>query len=215
MSDCRPFRSRFLRLLLVTATMLTVGSTLFAERKNSKSKPTMNWIWVPVHDASDVPQGAAGFFRKSFDISYPTSAILEIAADDVFEVTLNSQRVGRGDEWRHFTRFDVTPLLKEGHNALAVKVVNQSGGTAGLVAKLELGDGRTFVTDKSWKCSSLSSARWRLPNFAEQNWRAANELGKWGSTEPWIVTPLPSARRMPPNSAITKTHSSPTRVLSG
>ncbi len=183
---------------------LAVPGLLHAEKQTPKPKSSLNWIWVPVHKANEVPKGVAGYFRKSFDVEYPTTAILEVAADDSFEVTLNAKRVGNGDQWRHFTRFNVTPLIVEGPNALAIKVVNRHGKTAGVVAKLVLGDGRTFVTDDTWKCSTMDSPKWRLARFADQRWKAATQLGPWGSTAPWIVNPLPSARRMPPSIAINK-----------
>jgi len=179
-----------------------MSSTKAASSRSKKA--VSNWIWVPVHQPSEVPKGAAGFFRKSFDVDYPTSAILEIAADDAFEVTLNSKAVGSGDQWRHFTRFDVTPLIVKGKNTIAIKVVNRHGTSAGLAAKMALGDGRKFVSDGSWKCSALASAKWRLTRFADSKWKSPMVMGPWGSTEPWVVSPLPSARRLPPPTDITK-----------
>ena len=185
-----------------TTSKLPMSSSKAAIPLTQKS--ASNWIWVPVHQPSEVPKGAAGFFRKSFDVDYPTSATLEIAADDAFEVTLNTKSVGSGDQWRHFTRFDVTPLIKKGKNTIAVKVVNKHGTSAGLAAKLVLGDGRKFVSDGTWKCSALASPKWRLTRFADNAWKSPMVIGPWGSTEPWVVSPLPSARRLPPPADITK-----------
>lgn len=162
----------------------------------SKLNPTANWIWIPVHKADAVPQGAAGFFRQTFELRTQSSAMLDVAADDSFEVTVNGRAVGRGEEWKYFTRYDISPMLIEGTNSIAIKVVNKRGATAGLAAQIRFKNGKSIVTDEDWKCSALASPKWQQARFEDSRWRQPLVIGAWGETEPWVVTPLPSARRV-------------------
>ena len=150
-------------------------------------QPEPQWIWTPVQDVGNMPNGAC-FFRRTFLVSSPPpNVLLDIAADDSFEVYVNGEPVGRGEGWQHFSRLDISKFVRPGNNALAVKVVNLTTGHAGLAAQIRVGSKQIIPTDASWRTSVLPLRRWKQRQFADQNWRPAMELGVWGRTAPWIV----------------------------
>lgn len=171
------------------------------------SKP--NWIWSPVHTPGDIPNGAC-FFRRCFDVnemSKPTPVSLEVAADDRFDVFVNGQHVGTGEQWKHFTKLDITKVIRAGRNTIAIKVVNQGGGNAGLAARLRVHE-QKIVTDQSWKCMTLSLPGWTQNDYTDAGWKSCRILGAWNETAPWIRQPLPSAGQV----AIMNSATKPARV---
>ena len=190
MDIARTVGTGFLSILLVATASLAVGE----EVDPGMSGTTPVWIWNPLQKHGEVPGGAC-FFRRSFDLESVEPATLDIAADDRFEVFVNGQPVGHGNNWKHFRRFDITAMLRPGKNSLAVKVVNREHGHAGLAARLNLGS-KIIRTDKTWKCSSIALSKWHYARFADASWKSVAELGTWGETKPWIVRELPSAAKL-------------------
>ncbi len=147
-----------------------------------------HWIWTSAHRAGSVPQGAIAHFRKSFSVRRPSEATLTIAADDTYEVFLNGRRIGSGRHTRHTDKYDLSGELVSGRNTLAVKVVNESGHTAALMARLMVRDGnrwRSFATDRTWKTSSSPLPLWQSTFYSDARWDTAVELGDFGETAPW------------------------------
>lgn len=176
--------------------VLLLNSTLVrAETVDAPDKMEPQWIWTPVQEVGNVPNGAC-FFRRTFDVDRRSSVTLEIAADDSFEVYFNGKRAGQGGGWEHFTQLDLTKYTRVGKNTIAVKVVNRTPGYAGLVAKIGLGKQQAILTDSTWRTSTMPLSKWKQHRFADKSWRFATELGEWKKTEPWIIRQLPSARRV-------------------
>lgn len=187
--------SRPNRSLLIAVTLLTTAVMQFGvSAADGEPKPTTTpqWIWSPVHKSGGVPNGAC-FFRRSFTAQEGLPASLDIAADDTFEVYVNGRLMGRGQNWKHFTRYDLTPHISTGLNAVAVKVVNRTPGDAGLAAQLMVG-GQMIFSDHHWKCSTISGAKWQRTKFADARWKPAQVLGAWGKTDPWIMRELPTPK---------------------
>ncbi|MDF2663415.1 MAG: alpha-L-rhamnosidase, partial [Paenibacillus sp.] len=104
--------------------------------------------------------------RKTFVLKEPFDrAILDITADDTYKLYINGQFVGQGPaqgNYYHYyyNRHDVTSLLREGDNVIAVHVYyqglvcrafNSGDYRQGLIAELSV-DGRIAArTDSSWK----------------------------------------------------------------
>jgi hypothetical protein len=81
-----------------------------------------------------------------------------MSASDRFELSINGQAAGSGDDVKKEWTFDITPLLKPGKNTLDVVASKAKKGPAGLIGTvaLTLSDGKTlrFHTDKAWRTSA-------------------------------------------------------------
>lgn len=151
------------------------------------------WIWhAEGQPAAAAPVGRR-WFRREFTLSAGQEVVSARAcftADNSFELWLNGDRVGAGDNFRRLEMFDVGALLRPGTNVLAVLAGN--GGAApnpaGLLGLLSLqfkdGTERMIATGPEW--SSRASAPpegWRAA-VAAAGWSQALDLGPAGMS-PW------------------------------
>lgn len=120
------------------------------------------WIWV-----NEGMEADAILARRTFALSsLPDSAILRITASSQYQLFLNGQYIGRGParsapHHQSFDILDVSGLLKEGKNTLAIRVHHQKEinsynfkGRGGLLAQLDMVSGLKYYTiysDNNWK----------------------------------------------------------------
>ena len=153
-----------------------------------------------------IPQATAAvpFLRKSFDLKGPIKhAVLYASALGLYEIHINGQRVGNhvlAPDWTDYRErvryqaYDVSALLKRGHNALAALLADgwfsghigngghqYFGKAPALWAQLEVtyADGRSekIVTDTSWK--SHSSPILSSDFMQGENYDARLEVQGW------------------------------------
>ena len=115
--------------------MWTITSCLAAPAVGAEAQ----WIWSPEHDRNSVPQISCAF-RKWFVVSAPKSGEIVINADDKYELYLNGRLIAKGEMDDRLDRYNITRYLMRGKNLLAVKVVNTSGPTAALAARVLVKD---------------------------------------------------------------------------
>ncbi len=148
------------------------------------------WIWTPEQTPGRVPQGAC-YFRKTLNLPVEFQGVIEIAADDSYELFVNGKRVGAGVSWEEFDTFDISRELRTGKNVIAVKVTNRNGSDAGLVGRIVLtsedGKKRTYLTNPTWKASTRVWPLWDSIPYRDSRWNAAQNLGRYGNTEPWVA----------------------------
>ena len=146
------------------------------------------WIWSPAHKRNEVPLGDC-YFRKTFELADPEVGELQITADNQFEVFVNGQRVGTGNDWRQLKVFNVTTHLVRGTNSVAVRVSNSDPGSAGLVGRIlvkeKSGTYANHPTDDSWKTSVRNYSQWSSTLFPDSEWVAAKSYGLLGIALPW------------------------------
>jgi alpha-L-rhamnosidase len=151
------------------------------------------WIWFPEGDPAAGAPAATRYFRGSVDVAGATRlARLAMTADDGFTAWINGVQIGGrdpvGENWRHPIVVDVTTLVREGANTIAVAAVNASPSPAGLLGTLELteADGvHSFTTSGGWKATDQEPAGdWKAPGYDDSAWPAAKELARWGGG-PW------------------------------
>ena len=120
------------------------------------------WIWMDEPSKSDVMLA-----RRSFELAdAPEKAMLRISASSKYQLYVNSKYVCRGParcapHHQSYDILDISQLLEEGENLIAVRVHHQDGkksyqyeGRAGMLAQLNLeySKGETIITsDASWK----------------------------------------------------------------
>ena len=169
-----------LRPLILTLTTLAMCGTATAQEAQ--------WIWSPSHTKNEVPVGDC-FFRKSFNLTSPELGEIQITADNRFELLVNEQPVGRGEDWRQLQVYDISKFLRKGRNCIAVKVTNIDQGSAGLVATVLVKEtGNTFAsysTNRSWKTSVRQYQSWANPDFPDREWVGAKSYGALNATLPW------------------------------
>jgi len=151
------------------------------------------WIWFPEGEpAASAPAGKR-FFRRVFDLSAAqvvSAATVTLMADNEFDLFVNGQRAGSGDDWQRPGKVAVGPLLKPGRNVLAVEARNVGAEPtpAGLIARLEVqfaqGKDLTLATDESWKSATNVSDGWNTLAGDDTGWALAKPLGEYGM-QPW------------------------------
>lgn len=127
------------------------------------------WIWSPEGaPATSAPVGKRAFRRtiEVEDAAQLASARITLTADNSFELSVDEERVGGGDDWRKFYTFDLANRLKSGRNRLSILAENgdDTPNPAGLIAvvRLQYRDGRVveIPTDALWEASSNEGAAW-------------------------------------------------------
>ncbi len=200
LSHCRVARtSGFVAALwvLAAAACLSLPSRAVAQ--------TAQWIWSPEHTKNRVPH-VATYFRKSFDVTFPKSGKIAIAADDRYELFVNGKSVGTGDGWKTSDKYDVSRHLVRGRNVIAVKVTNSAGSTAGLAARLAVrqfdGTELEYATDASWRTSLRPLTFWQNPRYSDRRWARAQAFGPIDTTQPWVdaekAAAAQAAKQAPP-----------------
>lgn len=159
--------------------------------KDRKPVPAMGtWIWSP--EGTETAHSC--WFRKTFEIPSNdgvSRAVLKIAADNAYTLSLNGKKLGEGDDWHTLGVYDVTGLLAPGTNVIAVEARNESGAFGllfGLAVRLD--DGRTIQvgSDKTWRTSLDPAPGWERPECDAAGWTEAREIAA-AAAEPWnLVT---------------------------
>ena len=107
------------------------------------------------------------------------SARLVIAADNMFECSLNGHFVSKGNRFQTAYRTEVAGRLQPGANLLTVMAVNTTdkSNPAGLVAALaiEYADGLTqeVLTDASWQVSQSGVEGWSAARGNSVRWECS------------------------------------------
>ncbi len=174
------------------------------------AQTTPEWIWHPNNGAKPADKEVR-YFRKSFTLDGAARrGTLAVSADNQFTAYVNGTKVGSGEEWKDFPKFDIKATLKPGVNVVAIEARND-GGSAALLAELDVvteeGTRSKIVTDKTWQAGTSADAGWQAANFnAGANWVATTSLGKLGMA-PWgniaAATATSSGKVATPAEAIT------------
>jgi len=150
------------------------------------------WIWATAGANETAPVGSC-HFRKSFRIQNPTSGIIEITADNRYELRLNGRLVGASDRWQQVDRYDVTELLVDRENVVDVRCVND-GDAAGLAARLVVqaagGEKQQYVTGPDWQAFLQTGRSWNPAEFDNRKASKTFVLGRLGEAKPWGRVPV-------------------------
>lgn len=147
-----------------------------------------HWIWAPTKNPSAAAAGHC-YFRKTFEITNIDSGVVQITADDRYDLLVNGRYVGSGADWKTLKSYDIRRYLVNGRNAIAVRVQNTDQGSAGLVARVVVrkrGDTEiAYSTDSTWRVATQELPGWQRTLFNDSRWLAAQSLGELGSAPPW------------------------------
>ena len=203
----RSLRRSALAVTFLVAAMLSPACTpCFGQTQND---PQPAWIWAPIERA---PNRAAGlcYFRKTFVVRTASRGNIQLACDEHFVLYVNGVKVASGGG-PNMVRYEIGPYLRRGRNAIAIEAEKSQPGPAGLVASVHLSGPKNedfwMVTNETWKTHLEKKPSWRQAGFIESGWLAAEEIGPFGSTHPWIqlaAQPLPTPTRPLPNLLVSR-----------
>jgi alpha-L-rhamnosidase len=142
------------------------------------------WIWHPTEQSS----GSQVFLRKEFSLEEDVAkAEVRCTADNRIAVSVNTQEIGRHDNWKSLALHDVTSTLHKGANVIAVRAANDDGPCGALFAMhIELRSGRTLdiLSDSTWQCNTEERGNWTEPGFRDPSWGNAAVIAEYGAP-PW------------------------------
>jgi hypothetical protein len=151
------------------------------------------WIWHNEGNPTLLAPVAKRYFRRIVEVNEGQkveSARIVMTADNAFEVWVNGQPAGGGEDHHQNYVLDVTPFLKTGENILAVAAENRRDrpNPAGLIGSLtiQFRDGQTLRvdTDREWASNATNPDSWTTSEMSLGGWGPALELGPLG-TPPW------------------------------
>lgn len=119
--------------------------------------------------------------QSEYDV-IPDPIQVTVAADDEYELYVNGTFLGSGNVWYTATRYTVDPII--GKNVVAIKGYDAGGVVCGLVAEIEF-MGTKFVTNDTWKVSTVEETGWESIQHNDLNWENATSYGLHGTAEPW------------------------------
>jgi alpha-L-rhamnosidase len=154
--------------------------------------------------SDDHSQDSATMLRKDFDVAKPIRrAVVTVTGLGLYELRINGRRVGDhllAPEWTRYCKriqyqtYDVTDLLRDGHNAVGAQVAggwwagpmmlqpNKPKAQACLLMRLDidLADGgrQTIVTDPSWQATTDGPIR-RTGIYFGEVYDATKEMPGW------------------------------------
>ena len=90
--------------------------------------PTSHFIWV---DGNEAPDGAVGYFRKTFTVAADVDVVLVVSADDFYDLYLDGVLLSSSESLFFWKTFDEIPMnLCAGTHTLAIRVANAYRPTA-------------------------------------------------------------------------------------
>jgi putative heme-binding domain-containing protein len=152
------------RLLLLLALLSTWA--LHAEPQ---------WIWT----SKKAEAREKATFKHSFNLKVtPKSALLSLTCDNGATVFINGKQAVVNEDWQKPVKVDVIKFLELGAtNVIEVHATNK-GGSAGLIAKLELEKQKGGVEVIE------TNAEWQSTATGQTDWKPVVVLGHYGSG-PW------------------------------
>ena len=111
------------------------------------------------------------YFARTSIVRQQLENWLQICCDDAYMAYVNGVFIGVGGFKPQL--YDLTTLLREGHNSIAVRA-QEFSIAEGLLAELSLlySDGKSehHYTDTSWKAAKEEQEGWSQPDFDDSAW---------------------------------------------
>jgi alpha-L-rhamnosidase len=151
------------------------------------------WIWFD--EGEPARQAPAETRRFRATVTLPQDRALKTAtfvlgADNSFELTVNGNAAGRGNNPSLPMVLDVAPWLRPGPNEILVVARNTREDPAGVIGALRVefvsGDPLIFATGSEWQALRKE----------EEGWRPAKVLGPYGM-DPWGEVGLREEQALP------------------
>lgn len=105
-----------------------------------------------------------------------------LSADNNYSLYIDGEFFGSDGRWEQAETFE--KMTKTcGKHVIAIKCTDNKtiGGFVAMVNYL----GETYVTDESWKVSTVVQPDWQLINYDDRTWQNATSYGEHGTAKPW------------------------------
>ena len=192
---------RCLSLLAVAACVVIPTTTALGQAPAPTGSDS---IWSPRYDGEAGAQGTC-FFRKKFTLINPERAMLQIVAEDSFELFINGQSVMSGRSDGEIYESEVSSHLKPGVNLVAVRVQNYDEEAPGLACKMRVKEfnetrWRSLHSDNQWKTRTTEIPNWNSTGYDDMGWLnarvvIANHLSTDPNGNPFTSTPIAQTQR--------------------
>jgi alpha-L-rhamnosidase len=157
-----------------------------AEVADERTVPMGDWIWHPglLGDKQEA------FFRADITLDSDEEvafAAIRCTADNVYQLFLNGQEIGKDGNFNSVEQYDVRDVLRSGANAIAVKAANASG-PCGLAFGMRVihtdGQAVDLVSGLDWRTGTEGPDGWRQAGTNDSAWVKPNVVAKYGEG-PW------------------------------
>ena len=149
------------------------------------------WIWHSgVRADGTAPDNQEVYLRSRLQCAgKPESSLLLVTADNEYDVFVNGKKAGsdreeRNGGWWTVDAYDITTLLREGPNEIAIQAANGTG-PAGVLLEAKFSAGgktTTLASGEGWEVSLRRPAGWPATEGGE--WGPARALGR-PPAQPW------------------------------
>ena len=177
-----------------------------AEAQSLPAVPaSVKWIWSDA-GAAQKAMSETVYFRRTVNLeAVPEEAFAVVSCDNSFSLYVNGKKTGSGKDFTRPNYINLQPHLAKGKNVFAVAAVNHTpdnkppsaekppaeaeSNPAGLIIYVRTRTGGRVAewgADQSWGWSKVKADGWEKPEFAEQDWKPAVELGDAGLA-PWSL----------------------------
>lgn len=178
---------------LLAALLAVTAAARAADAETSLARA--QWIWGD-------PKESLCELRRAFVLeAAPVKAVVEITADNGYELYVNGSLAGReagaaAEVWQSVERYDITKRLTKGRNVIGIHGIDLGNVRAVIAAvRVDLRDRPPldFITDGDWRAATsvreteLKAVDYSHPEAVEgPEWRAADIVGNNGAA-PWGV----------------------------
>jgi len=156
-----------------------------------------SWIWFDAREDGRTAFAPPGQYHLRHTFELPADRNIEEArllatGDERFELYLNGEMIGRGNDWRRVQRMDVTGQLNAGTNILAVKA--EKGGPtaepAGVLLNLHIiypdGSREEVSSNDEWKIINREpEPGWVSSSVDDSDWQKVRSFGSSMDNKYW------------------------------
>lgn len=161
-----------------------------------KTQIPASWIWKREveFDRDVLPKPGKRYFRYVFNVEpfdNIENADLLISADHSFELFLNGEKCGEGNNWQNVQRYEVASRLQPGKNVIAIEAENEGkvANPAGVLFAMRISNTDTeevqmIYSGAGWVCTdTVKGEKWKWVDFNDDNWEPVRNQnrGNWGT----------------------------------
>lgn len=129
-----------------------------------------SYMWYPGGAHTNQPV----YFRRTVWLPGQVEAgLLDLTADDEFQLYVNGRGIGRSAKAYENVTFDITSYLQPGANVIAVQARNLKPPGYGLLVIPEITQSFPMSDASAWRTATSAGSGWQAPSFDDRGWAAA------------------------------------------
>ena len=137
-------------------------------------------------DRDVLPEPGKRYFRNSFNLNDNKiqAAKALISVDHSYVLYLNGQKISEGTDWRKVDRLEVTNMLVQGDNILAIEgnnegtIANPAGILFAMKIQYEDGSEKLITSNDKWKSTDKQPGKgWVNAKYDDGSWQGTRNYG--------------------------------------